>query len=125
METAHEITKLIKYSPCRGIFRSQRASSGDHHGVGLRALCPTCWTVRADSLASIVSNYSILEDTWLEVMARDTETKARINGIQEQMKEFSFFFGVCLGELVLCHTDMLNQTMQKKGMSAAEGQQVA
>ncbi len=80
METAHEITKLIKYSLRReDIFRSQRASSSDHHGPGLRVLCPTRWTVRADSLASIVSNYAVLQDTWVEAMtiARDTETKAR------------------------------------------------
>lgn len=58
-------------------------------------------------------------------IARDTETKARIVGVQAQMKEFNFFFGVCLGELILRHTDMLNQTLQKKGMSAAEGQEIA
>ena len=128
METAHEITKLIKYSPRREeIFRSQKASSSDHHGTGLRVLCPTRWTVQADSLASIMSNYAVLQDTWVEAMsvARDTETKARIHGVQVQMREFNFFFGIVLGELVLRHTDMLNQTLQRKGMSAAEGQEVA
>ena len=55
METAYEITKLIKYSPRREeIFRTQRASADHLYGAGLRVLCPTRWTVRADSLASIM-----------------------------------------------------------------------
>ena len=41
-------------------------------------------------------------------------TKARISGVQAQMKEFNLFFSMVLGELILCHTDMLNQTLQKK-----------
>ena len=58
-------------------------------------------------------------------ITRDTETKARINGVQAQMRDFNFYFGIVLGELILRHTDMLNQTLQKKTMSAAEGQEVA
>ena len=43
METAHEITKRIKYSPHRQeIFHALKASSSDHHGPGLHVLCPTC-----------------------------------------------------------------------------------
>ena len=41
------------------------------------------------------------------------------------MKKFTFYFGVVLGELILRHTDILNQTLQKKVMSAAEGQDMA
>ena len=37
--------------------------------------------------------------------AWDTETKARIQGIQSQMNTFNFLFGALLGELVLRHTD--------------------
>ena len=128
METAYEITKLIKYSPRREeIFRTQRGSADHLYGAGLRVLCPTRWTVRADSLASIISNYVVLQDTWAEsiTITRDTETKARINGVQAQMRDFNFYFGIVLGELILRHTDMLNQTLQKKTMSAAEGQEVA
>ena len=58
-------------------------------------------------------------------MAHDTKTKARITGVQAQMKEFVVYFGVVLGELILRHTDMLNLTLQKRVMSAAEGQEVA
>ena len=46
-------------------------------------------------------------------MAHDTESKAKITGVQAQMKEFVFYFRVVVGELILRHTDMLNQTLQK------------
>ena len=82
--------------------------------------------MRADSLASIITNYAALQRTWEEAMdiARDTETKARIGGVAAQMTKFDFLFGVILGELLLCHTDNLSKTLQNKSTSAAEGQHV-
>jgi len=41
------------------------------------------------------------------------------------MINFDFYFGVYLGEMVLRHTDNLSKTLQKKELSAAEGQQVS
>ena len=126
----HEITKLIKYSPRReAVFRELKEGiemSTGCHSPGIRVLCPTRWTVRADSLASIVDNYGLLQRTWEEAveLARDTETKARINGVAAQMKTFNFLFGTILGEMLLRHTDNLSLTLQKKTISAAEGQQV-
>ena len=38
--------------------------------------------------------------------------------------EFNFYYGITIGELILRHPDMLNQTLQKKGMSAAVGLEV-
>ena len=82
--------------------------------------------MRADSLASIITNYAALQRTWEEAtdIARDTETKARIGGVAAQMTKFDFLFGVILGELLLRHTDNLSKTLQKKITSAAEGQHV-
>ena len=130
LETTHEITKLIKFSPCReGIFKQIKSSSNatsDSHSPGLRVLCPTRWTVRADSLASIITNYAALQRTWEEAadIARDTETKTRIGGVAAQMTKFDFLIGVTLGEMLLRHSDNLSKTLQKKSISAAEGQYV-
>ncbi len=97
LEMTHEITKLIKYSPRReGIFQELKSANEvatGSHTTGVRVLCPTRWTVRADSLASIISNYGVLQTTWEEAVdvARDTETKARINGVSCSSNEnFSF-----------------------------------
>jgi len=94
---------------------------------GVRVLCPTRWTVCAESIHSIIANYVTLEKTWEEALqvTQDTESKARIQGVAAQMRTFPFLFGSMLGELILKHTDNLSRTLQHVSMSAAEGQQVA
>ena len=71
LETMHEITKLIKFSPKReAIFRAFKQENGlasQSSSIGIRVLCPTRWTVSADSLSSILENYSALIYTWDEV----------------------------------------------------------
>ena len=63
---------------------------------------------------------------WISALqvTRDTEVKARIQGVSAQMS-FQFLFGVMLGELVLRHTDNLSRTLQHKSFSTAEGQEIA
>ena len=56
----HEITKLIKYSPrCEGIFQRLKENLPSSSSTGIRVLCPTRWTVKADSLASIIHKYEV------------------------------------------------------------------
>ena len=127
LEVTHDITKLIKYSPRReSIFKQVKETTLTTGSSGIHVLCPTRWTVRADSLASIISNYDALLITWEEALeeVRDTETKARIIGVATQMPLFDFFFGAVLGEKLLRHSDNLSQTLQSATMSAAEGQQI-
>ena len=73
LETTHDITKLIKYSPHReGVFKELKSdidASTGNHSPGVRVLCPTRWTVHADSLASITGNYAALQSTWQEVFS--------------------------------------------------------
>jgi len=131
LEVTYEVTKLIKYSPKReGVFRELKSSHDLNVGSrspGIRLLCPTRWTVRADALASILDNYETLLSTWEECLqlVRDTESKARINGVCSQMKTFDFMFGAVLGEMILRHSDNLSKTLQHKATSAAEGQVIA
>lgn len=51
--------------------------------------------------------------------------KARIIGVQAQFKNFRYFFGVLLGELILKHSDNLSKTLQSPKLSASEGQRIA
>ncbi|XP_065903857.1 zinc finger MYM-type protein 1-like [Dysidea avara] len=129
LDTTREITKLIKYSPRRdNIFQGiQDMMSATENLPGIRVLCPTRWTVRADSLASVTKNYTVLQSTWEEALeaTKDSETKARIQGVASQMLTFKFLFGTMLAEMVLKHTDNLSRTLQHKAMSAAAGQKVA
>ena len=93
LETTHEVTKLIKYSPHREeVFHNLKANSPTDQSPGIRLLCPTCWTVQADALAGIISNYETLLNTWEECvdLVKDTESKARIIGVHAQMKNLIF-----------------------------------
>ena len=127
LDITHEITKLIKYSPRReSLFRRIKDEIGLGN-PGVRVLCPTRWTVRADSMNSIIQNYSVLQQVWDEAtdIVRDSETIARIQGVASQMQNFDFFFGLVLGECVLRNVDNLSKTLQSKTCSASEGQLIA
>ena len=126
LETAYEITKLVKFSPRReNIFKSIKDEI-EPGSVGIRTLCPTRWTVRADAMQSIIKNYKVLQELWEQAadVAKDTETVARIQGVSSQMKTFEFFFGLVFGEMLLRHADNLSRTLQKP-MSASEGRVIA
>ena len=116
LEITHELVKLIKYSPCRErLFHEVKGELGKGN-PGLHVLCPTRWTVCADSMASVIRNYAIMQAMWKDVAdrVRDTDTKARIRGIAAQMEPFEFFFEVVLGEMLLHHKDNLSRPLQNK-----------
>ena len=66
LDTTHEISKLLKYSPRRDVLFKGLKSQLAADSPGIRTLCPMRGTVRADSLASIISNYTVLQELWDE-----------------------------------------------------------
>ena len=126
LDTAYELVKLIKYSPQREACFARLKADLAPITPGVRALCPTRWTVRAEALQSILDNYEVLSELWIESLdvIKDSDMKARINGVASQMKGFDFFYGVSLGQLILRHSDNLSRTLQRADISAAEGQEV-
>ena len=128
LDTTFDLSKLLKYSSKRNAAFKKLKEQLAPSDPGFRTLCPTRWTVRADSLASVVSNYSVLQsslDTFSDMAARDMEMSARVNGIASQFEKFDFLFGVMLGEKVLRLADNLSRTLQQKQLSAAEGNHAA
>ena len=83
--------------------------------------------MQAASLQSILDNYEVLLTVWEESQESplDSETRARIVGVEAKMANFNFLFGVSLGALILTHSDNLSKTLQHKSMSAAKGQHIA
>ena len=127
LDTTFEKSKLLKYLPRRqGIFQKIKAEISPE-GVGFRTLCPTRWTVRASSLGSVVTNYNVMQAVWEEAMevAKDSETRAQITGLQHCMLTFEYFFGAMLGELILKHTDNLSKALQNPKLRSSEGQELA
>lgn len=58
LDTCYELIKLIKFSPKReAMLRDLKEESSSDATPSIRTLCPTRWTVRADSLASVIANY--------------------------------------------------------------------
>ena len=83
--------------------------------------------MHADALKSIADNYAILQQLFAESLehVRDTEMKARIQGVAGQMRKFDFMFGVALGSFILRHSDILSRNLQRDDISAAERQEIA
>ena len=93
LETTHEITKLVKYSPRRDEIKDELVPDTP----GIRVLCPTRWTVKADSMRSIVENYTVLNRPWDKAcdILKDTETIARIRGVHKlRWLLFNSFLGL-------------------------------
>ena len=67
LEIALEVTKLVKFSPKRNA-AFDRIKPVEEHSFGgsIRSFCPTRWTVRGESIASILGNYSALTQLWEE-----------------------------------------------------------
>ena len=123
METAYEICKLIKKSPKRNTKIDELRNKTKNDSKSIHALCLTRWTVRGESLASILNNHAELMDLWNWSLGEltDTEMKARIQGAKAHMQTFSFFF--CCS-LALKQTDNLSRTLQSPSVSAAQGHSI-
>ena len=127
LDITAEITKLVKLSPRRGTIFQHLKDELAPLDPGIRVLCPTRWTVKAEALKSIVDNFEVLQHLWEESLeyVKESEMRARILGVSDCMMKFDFFFGAILGETVLSHSDNLSRTLQKGDISASEGQGVA
>lgn len=114
LDLAQEILQLIKLSPKReGLFKSKQESSGLSGFGNLKPLCPTRWTVRAESIKSILDNYPVLFETLEEInTTTNDEYSRRAGGQMAKMEKFSTFFGLKLGYLVFAASEVLSVNLQ-------------
>ena len=93
---------------------------------GVHVLCPTRWTVCAESMLSVINNYTVFQELCEQAaeIVTDNETVAHTGGVAAQMQPLEFFVGLVRGENLLQHTDNMSYTIQSK-CSASEGQKVA
>ena len=126
-DTPKEICKLVKKSTQRETYlRKLRIQSGKKE-KSVHAFCPTRWTVRGATLASIIDNYNELMGLWEHSLSItiDTKMKGSIISAQTNVKKFSFPFGSLLGEKILMQTDNLSRSLQSPELSAIEAHQLA
>ena len=131
LDVSFEIAKLLRFSPKRAAtfdrIRVEDPMEDNAPSQGIRAFCPTRWTVRGDALESILDHWATLSLLWEECLETrlDPDVKARIIGVKAQMNSFSLLFGVHLSKTILQITDNLSRSLQKESRSAAEGQGIA
>ena len=110
MDTTHEISKLIQYSPKRANhFKNIQANMCDH-ASGFRILSPTRWTVRNETFCSIIDNYTVLLELWGEILDQriDSDVRAHVGGVCSQMiiilecNSFIIFYGTLIILARLC-----------------------
>ena len=126
-DIAREITKLIKDSPKKEtLLKEIREESANSH-KGIHTFCPTRWTVRGETLASLINNHKELMELWEKTLetSLNTEMKARVLGAQSAMRKFNFLFCCILGKKVLSSTDNLSRALQSPKISAVDGQNLA
>lgn len=93
LDTAYEIIKLVKKSPRRDATLQRLKEQMPEESPGIRVLCPTRWTVRAQALQGIIANYQVLQMLWQESLdfVKETEMRSRIQGVSACMNSFDFF----------------------------------
>ena len=111
LDTTNEISKLLNYSSKWDSLFEKLKMELAPDVPGFQVLCPTRWTVRANSLQSAINNWEPLQELWDEClfMKLDSEVKARIVGVKHQMQTFKYFLGACLWVLMR-HSDNLSRT---------------
>ena len=122
-DTVLELSKIFRYSPKKKAMLLKFKNVLAPDTPGSKPLCPTSWTVRAESLLSVLLNYnvilSVLEDI-VEEYQGNSEATAGPRGVLAVMERFSFLFGVTLEEKVLSLTDSLSRAIQAKHVFAFE-----
>ena len=94
LDTTSEISKLLKYSPKRDTMFEKLKKELAPETPGFRTLCPTRWTVKANSLKSVLDNFKPLTQLWEDSLETNlnSEIKSRIIGMKTQMRAFDYFF---------------------------------
>ena len=120
----YELTQLIKMSPKRlTLFDSLRKEVSINTGEltpHLRMLCPTRWTVRHASIASILRNYGVIQSALEEIRQGHDEYAAKASGMASKMDEFDTFFGLKLAYLIFSAAEQLSINIQAKDITVQE-----
>ena len=125
-DTILELSKVFKYSAKKKAMLLKIKAELSPKTPGIKPLCPTRWTVRAESLRSLVLYYEVIQSVLDEILVEysgNTEATAAARGIV--MMKFSFLFGVVVAEIFFSVTDTLSKAIQKKSLCASEARKMA
>ena len=87
----------------------------------LDKLSATRWTLHGNAYKKTESNYLPLMKLWDVSLATgklDSEVKAKLIGVQNQISEFQFLYGLNLSQWLFTISDNLSKALEKESMSA-------
>ena len=116
-DTVLELYKVFKYSAKKKAILLKLKSELVPKTMGIRPLCPTRWTVRAESLRSIILNCSLIHSVLEEITEEyrgNSEVTSTTRGIMATMEKFSFIFGLVVGERFFSMIRYSEQSHAKK-----------
>ena len=127
MDATYDISNLIKKSPKRDAMLQKIRKYISLEYPGFRVVCPTRWTVRAESMKAILNNWVALQQVWDESLDGnlEPEIKGSIFCVKSQMTTFDCFYGVTISQLVLRDSDNLSKTLQKSSLTSCQRKEIA
>ena len=90
-DTLLEISKAMKYSAKKKAMLLSLKQELSPSTPSVRPLCPTRWTVCAESLRSVIANYEVLQELMEEIIEEYrgiTEATSSAKGILSTMEKF-------------------------------------
>ena len=89
-DTVLELAKVFKYSAKKKSMLLKLKADLSPETMGIRPLCSTRWTVRAESLRSVILNYSIIQSVLEEIIEEyrgNSEATSQARGIMVTMEK--------------------------------------
>ena len=100
LDIVREIVQLINKSPKRKHLFSEKLITHDSVHKGLKQLCPTRWTVRAEAMDAVLKQYKVIIETMEEVHSTThDEYGLKAGGIVTALEKRDTLFGLKLGHL--------------------------
>lgn len=132
LDLAREISRLIKFSPKHEVMFTKNQMDASGHLVsgeestvarGIKPLCPTRWTVRTGAIDAILKNYSILQETMIEINKHQRDDNGiAAGGIASLMDNFQTLWGLKLSHVIFSAAEQLSVSLQGKDTSVQEAQ---
>lgn len=119
MNVVKDLINTIRESPKRlAWFDSFRKPTG---GNKLRPLCPTRWTMRVNSVASVLENYKCLASYLHDVSENSHgDIRDKSSGFLKQLCKFSFYFTLWLLNDVMSPMEQVNAAIQSPKLSLSD-----
>ena len=113
MPIIRDLITLIKVSPKRlAAFKDHQ----DDNAPALKPLCPTRWTVKAESLRNVLKNYTAILEFLMDMKDSDDANAHKASGLLAALKSFNTFFNLQMMLTVFSRLDTVNTSLQSKDL---------